>query len=136
MGPISRKLRAISVSRTARVFVDGGASIGISVMFGLSFLPDGYRFKRPVYRPFKDASRLYQMAVYDGHFTAKLLDGSYAINIGLPSQSSQIELRRKPSICHGFSLSTDKPELVTRSLDPCRRVSPSSPRTYCTDPTA
>src|ERR1700719_2537115 len=54
MAPILRKLRAISVSRTARVFVDGGASIGISVMFGLSSLPDGYRFKRPVYRPFKD----------------------------------------------------------------------------------
>src|ERR1700738_1480361 len=55
MAPILRKVRAISVSRTARVFVDGGASIGISVMFGLSSLPDGYRFKRPVYRPFKDS---------------------------------------------------------------------------------
>src|SRR5215831_1807343 len=53
MAPILRKIRAISVSRTARVFVDGGASIGISVIFGLSSLPDGYRFKRPVYRPFK-----------------------------------------------------------------------------------
>src|SRR5215472_7042027 len=51
MTPILRKIRAISVSRTARVFVDGGASIGISVIFGLSYLPDGYRFKRPVYRP-------------------------------------------------------------------------------------
>src|SRR5215469_7214051 len=50
MTPILRKIRAISVSRTARVFVDGGASIGISVIFGLSSLPDGYRFKRPVYR--------------------------------------------------------------------------------------
>jgi len=118
------------------VFVDGGASIGITVMFGLSSLPDGYRFQKARGPTVQDASRLYRMAVYDGHFTAKLLDGSYAINIGLPSQSSQIELRRKPSICHGFSLSTDKPELVTRSLDPCRRVSPSSPRTYCTDPTA
>src|ERR1700730_11587603 len=54
MAPILRKVRAISVSRTAQVFVDGGASIGISVMFGLSSLPDGHRFKRPVYRPFKD----------------------------------------------------------------------------------
>src|SRR5215831_14323446 len=45
MPPILRKIRAISVSRTARVFVDGGASIGISVMFGLSSLPDGYRFR-------------------------------------------------------------------------------------------
>src|SRR5215813_12668356 len=53
IAPILRKIRAISVSRTARVFVDGGASIGISVIFGLSSLPDGYRFKRPVYRPFK-----------------------------------------------------------------------------------
>src|SRR5215813_7484416 len=47
MAPILRKIRAISVSRTARVFVDGGASICISVIFGLSSLPDGYRFKRP-----------------------------------------------------------------------------------------
>src|SRR5215467_9662284 len=53
MTPILRKIRAISVSRTVRVFVDGGASIVISVMFGLSSLPDGYRFKRPEYRPFK-----------------------------------------------------------------------------------
>src|SRR5215467_3042109 len=54
MPPILRKVRAISVSRTARVFVDGGASIGISVMFGLSSLPNGYRFKRPVYRRLKE----------------------------------------------------------------------------------
>src|ERR1043166_8799463 len=46
MTPILRKVRAISVSRTARVFVDGGASIGISVMFGLSSLPNGYRFQK------------------------------------------------------------------------------------------
>src|SRR5262245_53399192 len=46
MAPILRKIRVISVSRTARVFVDGGASIVISVMFGLSSLPDGYRFKK------------------------------------------------------------------------------------------
>src|SRR5215471_15215691 len=48
MPPISRKTRAISVSRPARVFVDGGASIGISVMFGLSNIDGGNSARKAV----------------------------------------------------------------------------------------
>jgi len=48
MPPILRKVRAISVSRPTRVFVDGGASIGISVMFGLSNIDSGNSARKAV----------------------------------------------------------------------------------------